>query len=191
LQQLRSTYKQLLINGNQKTPAPCFLWEELGSLMNKINLSGSHIMKPFLSFLLFLALFGCTTYYIPIESFKNQFNGIDSTKLRMVEINVPVYINGVTSNTYPANPIDTIDCVDENNKSFKLANGPSIEIRFTDKNDDRTIFYFDTIYLQDSLIVGAKSRLVPTIRDAIPLIDVKLIEVQDGKKDFHYIKNDE
>jgi len=145
-------------------------------------------MKPFLSFLLFLALFGCTTYYIPIESFKNQFNGIDSTKLRMVEINVPVYINGVTSNTYP---IDTIDCVDENNKSFKLANGPSIEIRFTDKNDDRTIFYFDTIYLQDSLIVGAKSRLVPTIRDAIPLIDVKLIEVQDGKKDFHYIKNDE
>lgn len=111
--------------------------------------------------------------------------------LRMVEINVPVYINGVTSNTYPANPIDTIHCVDENNKSIKLANSPSIEIRFTDKNDDRTIFYFDTIYLQDSLLVGAKSRLIPTIRDAIPLIDVKLIEVQVGKKNFHYIKNDE
>jgi len=149
------------------------------------------MMKLFLSFFLFLTLFGCTTYYIPIENFKHQFNGIDSTKLRMVEINVPVYINGVTSNTYPANPIDTIDCVDENNKSIKLANSPSIEIRFTDKNDDRTIFYFDTIYLQDSLIVGAKSRLIPTIRDAIPLIDVKLIEIQDGKKDFHYIKNDE
>jgi len=43
---------------------------------------------------------------------------------------------------------------------------------------------FDTIYLQDSLIVGAKSRLIPTERDAIPLIDVKLIEVQDGKKDY-------
>lgn len=148
-------------------------------------------MKLFLSFLLFLTLFGCTTYYIPLESFKHQFNGTDSTKLRIVEINVPVYINGVTSNTYPANTIDTIYCVDENNNSIKLANSPSIEIRFTDKNDDRTIFYFDTIYLQDSLIVGAKSRLIPTIRDAIPLIYVKLIEIQDGKKDFHYIKNDE
>jgi hypothetical protein len=163
----------------------------LGSLVKKTNLLGKSMMKLFLSFFLFLTLFGCTTYYIPIENFRHQFNGIDSTKLRMVEINVPVYINGVTSNTYPANPIDTIDCVDENNKSIKLANSPSIEIRFTDKNDDRTIFYFDTIYLQDSLIVGAKSRLIPTIRDAIPLIDVKLIEIQDGKKDFHYIKNDE
>jgi hypothetical protein len=172
-------------------PSRCFLWEEWGSLIRKINLSGSPIMKPFLSFFLFLSLLGCTTYYIPIESFKNQFNGIDSTKLRMVEINVPVYINGVTSNTYLANPIDTINCVDENNKPVKLVNSPSIEIRFTDKNDDRTIFYFDTIYLQDSLIVGAKSRLIPTEIDAIPLIDVKLIEVQDGKKDFHYVKNDE
>lgn len=104
-------------------------------------------MKLFLSFLLFLTLFGCTTYYIPLESFKHQFNGIDSTKLQLVEINVPVYINGVTSYSYPANPIDTIDCVDENNKPIKLANSPSIEIRFTDKDDDRTIFYFDTIYL--------------------------------------------
>ncbi|MDH3269312.1 MAG: hypothetical protein OEM46_10710 [Ignavibacteria bacterium] len=146
-------------------------------------------MKLFLSFALLLSLFGCTTYFIPIESFKHQFNGIDSTKLRMVEINVPVVIRGVTTNLYPANPIDTINCVDDNNKPIKLENSPSIEIRFTEKNDDRTIFYFDTIYLQDSLIVGAKSRLIPTLRDAIPINNVKLIEVQDGKKDFHYVKN--
>jgi hypothetical protein len=144
----------------------------------------------FMSVFLLFSLLGCTTYYIPIESFKHQFNGVDSTKLRIVEINIPVYINGITSNSYPANPIDTIDCVDENNKPIKLLNSPSIEIRFTDINDDRTIFYFDTIYLDDSLIVGAESRLIPTVRDAIPLNNVKLIEVQDGKKDFHYIKND-
>ena len=146
-------------------------------------------MKRFFSFALLLSLFGCTTYFIPVESFQHQFNGIDSTKLRMVEINVPVVIRGVTTNSYPASPIDTIDCVDDNNNPIKLANSPSIEIRFTEKNDDRTIFYFDTIYLQDSLIVGAKSRLIPTLRDAIPINNVKLIEVQDGKKDFHYVKN--
>jgi len=145
--------------------------------------------QVFLSFFLFFGMVGCTTYYIPLESFKQQFNGIDSTKLRMVEINVPVYIAGVTSNSYPANTIDTIYCVNEDNKPVKLVNSPSIEIRFTDKNDDRTIFYFDTVYLQDTLIVGAESRIIPTIRDAIPINNVKLIEVQDGKKNYHYIDN--
>jgi len=146
-------------------------------------------MKRFFPFSLLLSLFGCSTYFIPVENFQHQFNGIDSTKLRMVEINVPVVIRGVATNSYPANPIDTIDCVDDNNNPIKLENSPSIEIRFTEKNDERTIFYFDTIYLQDSLIVGAKSRLIPTLRDAIPINNVKLIEVQDGKKNFHYVKN--
>ena len=146
-------------------------------------------MKRFFPFSLLLNLFGFTTYFIPVEIFQYQFNGIDSTKLRMVEINVPVVICGVTTNSYPANPIDTIDCVDDNNNPIKLANSPSIEIRFTEKNDERTIFYFDTIYLQNSLIVGAKSRLIPTLRDAISINNVKLIEVQDGKKNFHYVKN--
>lgn len=142
----------------------------------------------FVIFASMIGFSGCATYYIPIESFKKQFNGIDSTHLRLVESNVPVILYGATSYSYFANPMDTIDCVDGNNKPVRLANGPSIEIRFTDKNDERTIFYFDTIYLQDSLIVGTKSRFIPSLRDAIPINNVKLIEVQDGKKDFHYVK---
>ena len=144
-------------------------------------------MKYIIYFFLFINFVGCSTYFIPIESFKSQFNGIDSTKFRMVEINVLIIIYGITANSYMANPIDTIYCVDENNKTVKLLNSPSIEIRFTEMNDDRTIFYFDTIYLQDSLIVGAKSRTLPTLRDTISITNLKLIEVQDGKKDFHYI----
>jgi hypothetical protein len=145
-------------------------------------------MRYFALFALLIGFSGCATYFIPIESFKHQFNGIDSTHLRMVESNVPVMLFGVSSYSYFANPIDTIDCVDANNKQVRLANSPSIEIRFTENNDDRTIFYFDTIYLQDSLIVGAKSRFIPSLRVAIPINSVKLIEVQDGKKDFHYVK---
>ena len=138
--------------------------------------------------LLLFCFAGCATYYIPLESFKHQFSEIDTTKLRNVKINVPVIVNSLATSIYPANPIDTIDCVDDNNKPIRLANSPSIEVRFTEKNDAHTIFYFDTIYLQDSLIVGAKSRFLPALRDAIPINSVKLIEVQDGKKDFHYIK---
>jgi hypothetical protein len=143
-------------------------------------------MKHLLLLLMLVGASGCATYYIPIETFTHQFAGIDSTRLRMVQINIPVIVYGATSNSYPAYPMDTIDGVDENNKPVRLANGPSIEIRFTDQNDDRTIFYFDTVYLQDSLIVGAKSRSLTSLRDTLPLRNVRLIEVQDGKKDFHY-----
>ena len=145
-------------------------------------------MKCFTVLVLLTGLSGCATYFIPLESFKHQFNGIDSTHLRMVESNVPVLLFGASSYSYFANPIDTIDCIDDNNKPIRLANSPSLEIRFTEDNDDRTIFYFDTIYLQDSMVVGAKSRFMPSLRDVIPINNVKLIEVQDGKKDFHYVK---
>ncbi len=144
-------------------------------------------MRNIFLLVLMFSTINCTTYYIPIDSFRQQFNGIDSTKLRMVEINVPVTVYSSTTSSYPANPIDTIDCVDENNKPVRLANSPSIETRFTEINGDRTIFYFDTIYLQDSLIMGAKSRFLPSLRDAIPINNVKLIEVQDGKKNFYYV----
>ena len=129
-------------------------------------------------------LFGCTTYYIPMQSFKEQFAGIDSTKLREVTTEGPAW----NSYTYLANPIDTIHCVDGDNKPFILLNSPSIEIRFTENDDSRTIFYFDQVYVQDSLIVGVKSRFIPSFKGEIPINNVKLIEVQDGKKNFHYIK---
>jgi len=147
-----------------------------------LNVSSKVICLLILS----LVLTGCATYYIPIKSFKQQFNGIDSASLKIVDAIGPIG----NSFSYSANTIDTIYCVDDNNNPVKLLNSPSIEIRFTDKNDDRTIFYFDTVYLQDSLIIGSESRFLPWVWDAIPIDSVKLIEVQDGKKNFKYSKND-
>lgn len=135
--------------------------------------------------ILSMGLISCTTYYIPIKSFKQQFKGIDSTSLKVIEAVGPVG----EKFSYPSNLIDTIYCVDDNDKPFKLPNSPSIEIRFTDNNDDHTIFYFDTIFLQDSLVNGAKSRFIPSVRDVISINNVKLIEVQDGKKNFSYSKD--
>ncbi len=136
--------------------------------------------------LLFLLLFtiSCKTYYIPVQSFKEQFNGIDSTKLRLVNTRGPA--GGVAA--YFANPIDYIKCIDKNNMPFELKNSPSIEIRFTENTNKRTIFYFDRVFLQDSLVFGEMSRLI-RVRKGIPLGNVKLIEVQDGHKNFRYVEN--
>lgn len=134
--------------------------------------------------LLVTGIISCKTYYIPVQSFRLQFNGIDSTKLRLVKTRGPA---GDVAE-YLANPIDYIKCVDKSDMQFELKNSPSIEIRFTEKNDKRTIFYFDRVFMQDTLIIGEMSRFV-RFRKGISINNVKLIEVQDGHKNFRYVED--
>lgn len=141
------------------------------------------LLKTGFLFLLFLGLISCKTYYIPVESFKEQFNGIDSTKLKIVNTRGPA---GDIAQ-YPANPIEYIKCVDKNNNPFELKNSPSIEIRFTEQNNKRTVYYFDRVFLQDTLIIGDMSRFIH-YRKGISINNVKLIEVQDGHKNFKYVE---
>ena len=132
-------------------------------------------------FLFFLS--SCTTYLIPVDSFKEQFAGIDSASLKQVKVRGPV---GEIYN-YPANSITTIHCVDKQGNPHVLANKPSIEIRFTHgQNNKKTIFYFDRVYLSDGFIIGAQSRFISSMMGSIPLNQVTKIEVQDGKKKFRY-----
>lgn len=128
-------------------------------------------------------LFSCTTYLIPIDSLKAQFSGIDSTKLVNVVVRGPV---GERYN-YLANPIITINCVDKQNNPAGLINSPSIEMRVTDINNKKTIFYYDRIFLNKTYLYGVQSRFISSITKTIPLKDITKIEVQDGKKNFKYI----
>jgi hypothetical protein len=132
--------------------------------------------------LIVIGFISCKTYYIPVDSFKAQFKGIDSTKLRLVNTRGPA--GDIVE--YLANPIDFIKCVDKDNKPFELKNSPSIEIRFTENNNKRTIYYFDRIYLQDTLIIGDMSRFI-RYKKGISINSIKLIEVQDGLKNFKYV----
>ncbi len=142
------------------------------------------INKIFL-FLLFALIFtGCKTYYIPVESFTHQMKDIDSVELRTVYTKGPA--GDVVS--YKTYPIDYIKCVDKKNNPVELKNSPSIEIRFTDENNKRTIFYFDQIYIQDSTVIGDGSRFI-NYQKTIPLKEIKQIEVQDGRKNFKYVES--
>ncbi|MBP7508396.1 MAG: hypothetical protein KA807_11265 [Prolixibacteraceae bacterium] len=140
----------------------------------------------FILMLLFLSvvLNACKTYLIPVQSFKEQFNGIDSTKLRLVKTRGPA---GDVAE-YLANPIEYIKCVDKSDMPLELKNSPSIEIRFTEKNNKRTIFYFDRLFVQDTLIIGEMSRFI-RFRKGISINNVILIEVQDGHKNFKYVED--
>lgn len=124
----------------------------------------------------------CSTYYVSTTSLKNQFANVDSTDLK------PVTVRGPLGEQYEylANPLMTIKLMDKKGNTVELPNKPSIEMRITEKNGKRTIFYFDSIFLTDSTLVGSKSRFISSIRKTIYLDQIDKIEVQDGKKNFQY-----
>jgi len=129
-----------------------------------------------------LFLCSCTTYYIPLESFKQQFTGIDSTK--MVNLSVQGPLN--EQYNYKANTISIIECKDKNGNPFSLKNTPSIEIRFTyGHRNKRKVFYFDRISVNRHSVTGVESRFMDFIRKTIPLDSITKIEVQDGRKQFN------
>ena len=139
-------------------------------------------MKPASYLISFLLLTSCKTYYIPIASFKEQMKDVATVELRTVNTRGPM--GDVVS--YKTYPIDFIHCVDKNDNPVELKNSPSIEIRFTEKNKKRTIFYFDQLYVQNSMVIGDRSRFI-YFRKAIPIDNIALIEVQDGRKQFKYV----
>ena len=136
-----------------------------------------------LFFGLILGISSCKTYYIPVDSFKQQFAALDTSKLKEVTTLGPVG-DKVKYMTYP---IDYIKCVGKDGKPFDLKNGPSIEIRFTDNRNKRTIFYFDRIRVSDSTVTGGLSRFIGSLAKTIPLNTIKKIEVQDGHKNYRYV----
>ena len=132
----------------------------------------------------YLCMTSCSSYLIPLDSFKKQFSKIDSASMNFVRVRGPY---GETLN-YLANPIRQIRCVDKNGNALELRNGPSIEIRFTyGTKNNKAIYYFDRIYVNDSIVVGVQSRIISSIRKTIPLKSITKIEVQDGKKKYYYL----
>jgi hypothetical protein len=146
-------------------------------------------MKNLISicFLGFLILNSCASYIIPIDSLKSQFAGIDSTKLIEVKVVGPYG----ERYDYFANPIKTIWCKDSNGSSLQLTNSPSIEVRVTymyESKSKRAIFYFDRLNIVNNYLVGVQSRFISAIRKSIPLDKIVKIEIQDGRKNFHYVQ---
>jgi hypothetical protein len=127
-------------------------------------------------------LTSCKTYYIPVDSFKEQFVGLEKTK----ELTTRGPLGGKTK--YMAYPITVIKCLDKNGSPYGLTASPSLEIRVTygDKNK-RAVFYFDQISVNDTLLTGVQSRIIPSIKKIIPLNAITKIEIQDGRKKYRYV----
>lgn len=133
-------------------------------------------------FALSVILCSCSTYSIPVDSFKNQFAGMSEPNLKEVTVQGPLR-ERVTYKTFPQ---DSVDCIDNKGKRIRLEKSPSLEIRFTDSNNRKNVFYFDRIFVTDTCISGTYSR-IGGLNRTISLNTIKKIEIQDGRKNYRYV----
>ena len=135
-------------------------------------------------FILFAAvgISSCTTYSIPVNSFKEQFAGMKQSDMKEVMVQGPVG-ERVKYKTFPQ---DSVDCVDKNGNVIRLEKIPSLEIRFTDSNNKKTVFYFDRMFVTDTSVSGTYSRILG-LQKTIPLNRIKKIEIQNGRKNYRYV----
>ena len=125
----------------------------------------------------------CETYTIPVYSFKQQFQGMDSGRLKSVVTQSP--FGGRSS--YLIYPIDSILCIDKKGQPAVLMNGPAIEVRFTYGDHKKTVFYFDLMTVDSVSVTGVTSRILG-VRKTIPLNSIEKIEVQNGRKKYRYVQ---
>jgi hypothetical protein len=132
-----------------------------------------------------LTFSSCETYYtISLDSFKQQFTGIDTAQDKTVKSQMDNDVllgNPVTFKTVR----DTeIMCTDKTNKPYVMKSGPTIQIRFTYLNDHkhkkRANFYFDAIVVTDTTVGGLAAGDFPVVKKIIKLNTITKIEVQDS-----------
>lgn len=130
-------------------------------------------------------LSSCTTYTIPVDSFREQMTEPGSEKLREVEINNPAPYT-YQNIKYEANSLKSIVVVDKKGNKVELENSPKLEMRITRKNGKKNILLFDTVIVENDTLKGARSRLMQNLRREIPLTDIEKIEIQDSGKVYKY-----
>lgn len=140
-------------------------------------------MKKIVLLAVVLIIYSCTTYTIPVESFKAQFSKFDTIQKRERVISNPLTYGNIK---YMTNNILMINVIDKNNNPLTIRNSPSLEMRITKKNGKKNVFYFDTVTLENDTLKGSQSRFLPNLKKEIPFDDILKIEIQEGGKKYSY-----
>ena len=95
------------------------------------------------------AILSCKSYYIPVESFKKQFAGMDKAVRR------DLVLRGLMNErlVYKVYPIDSIYCVDRKGRPVVLANSPSWNIEITDNHKRKAMLPFYRLIFQKNAVL--------------------------------------
>lgn len=141
-------------------------------------------VKPQFLLIFLITLSSCITYQMTPIALQEQFGGIDSLDLRMVNVKGPLG----EKYQYLSHPNKFITLTDNKGVSVLKPIKPSIEMRVTYDYEKTIIFYLDRIFVTSDTLIGHRSRFIESISKQIPLNKIEKIEIQDGRKKFTYIE---
>ncbi len=97
-------------------------------------------------------------------------------KYREVEIQNPVPFS-YTNIKYLAANIKEITVQDKNGNDVVLQNSPKLEMRITRTNGKKYVLLFDTVFVENDTLKGARSRILQNLTREIPMDSISAIFV--------------
>ncbi len=134
-------------------------------------------MKKIGYLLVIAVLSGCVYPTMTVSSLAEQMQGVNQASMKKVGVKMP----SGPSAEYMANTVDSLQCAEE-----KIANGPRLMMRITDKEDNQVTYYFDTVFLEDSILTGSTSRL-EGFKTKVRLKSIEKIQFFDNRLDIKYL----
>jgi hypothetical protein len=102
-----------------------------------------------------ILLASCTTYKITTTSLANQLNNVKGNDLK------------------------TIKCIGKKNKEIDIAITNRTGVRITKNDSTRTTFYFNTLIIRDSAIIGSKTHFFNATTKPIKFSEISTIEIME------------
>jgi hypothetical protein len=119
-----------------------------------------------LSLSAFLA--GCSSYLVSTSSLSEQLSGNIVSKGYLL-----------ATGAVKGNDLKTIKCVDKNGKEKEITVTNRTGVRITKNDNSKTTFYFNTLLIKDSSIVGSKTHFFNDKIKPIKLSDIRKIEIME------------
>ena len=111
-------------------------------------------------------LTGCATYQISAASLTEQLNGNAVSKGYLM-----------AADNVKGNDLEKVKCTDKNGKEIELPVTNRTGVKITKTDNSKTTFYFNTLLIKDSSIVGSKTHFFNAKVKPIKLSDISKIEI--------------
>jgi hypothetical protein len=113
-------------------------------------------------------LIGCASYMISTLSLSDQLTGDTVSKGYLL-----------AKDAVKGNDLKTVKCVDKNGKEKEIAVTNRTGVRITKTDNSKTTFYFNTLLIKDSSIVGSKTHFFNDKIKPIKFSDISKIELME------------
>jgi hypothetical protein len=138
------------------------------------------IIKVSIALSLLLGLSACKLYYMTPASLQEQLQKIDPNKIEdSYDLRLGLLgaaLKGGQKNFY--NGIEKVQVTDKKGNLYNRPVMPHTVIRLTDLKGKKTILYFDSLFLKDSLLFGSKSHFISLAVKPIRVDSLTKIEFQ-------------